>query len=105
MQYPHHLSLPRTGLVQRNLWNVRGKRCHSGLILFARITFAHFSVSSAINFPNSAGEPATAELPRSASRALILGSARPVLISLFNLSTIAAGVFLVTPTPNQVLAS
>jgi hypothetical protein len=28
---------------------------YSGLIFAARITFAHFSASSAINFPNSVG--------------------------------------------------
>src|SRR5262249_58432857 len=48
-------------------------------------TLAHFSVSSAISFPNSAGESASAAPPRSASRALILGSARPALISLLSL--------------------
>src|SRR5271168_2944288 len=50
---------------------------HSGSMLAARITLAHFSVSSAINLPKSAGELAIAVLPRSASRALILGSATP----------------------------
>ena len=39
--------------------------------------------------------------PRSASRALILGSARAALISLLSLSMISAGVFLGAPTPNQ----
>ena len=38
---------------------------------------------------------------RSASRALILGSARPALISLLSFSTISAGVFLGAPRPNQ----
>jgi transposase len=33
-----------------------------------------------------------------------LGSTRPALISLLSLSMISAGVFLGTPTPNQVLA-
>src|SRR5258707_843889 len=61
---------------------------HSGLMLFARITLPHFSVSSAMNLPKSAGEPGNTVLPRSASRALILGSARPALISLLSLSTI-----------------
>jgi hypothetical protein len=37
-------------------------------MLAARITLAHFSVSSAINLPKSADEPAIAVLPRSASR-------------------------------------
>jgi hypothetical protein len=45
-------------------------------------TFAHFSVSSAMSLPNSAGESAITAPPRSsASRALIVGLARPALIS------------------------
>src|SRR5262245_7322622 len=46
------------------------------------ITLAHFSVLLAMSLPKSAGEPASTAPPRSASRALILGSARPALISL-----------------------
>src|SRR5262249_58077875 len=69
------------------------------------ITFAHFSVSSAMNLPKSAGEPTSDVLPRSASRALMLGSARPALISLLSLSTTSAGVAFGAPTPNQLLAS
>ena len=65
------------------------------------ITLAHFSVSSAMSLPKSAGEPASTVPPRSASRALILGSARAALISLLSLSTISAGVFLGAPMPNQ----
>ena len=68
-------------------------------MLAARITLPHFSVSSAMSLPKSAGEPASTVPPRSASRALILGSARPALISLLSLSTISAGVFLGAPTP------
>src|SRR5215472_6892697 len=78
---------------------------HSGLMLADRITLAHFSVSSAMSFPKSAGEPTNGVPPRSASRALILGSARPALISLLSLSMISAGVFLGAPTPNQPLDS
>src|SRR4051794_15779512 len=61
-------------------------RYQSGLAPENLTTFAHFSVSSAINFPNSPGELANSPPPRSASCALILGSARPALISLFSLS-------------------
>src|SRR5262249_62192441 len=43
-------------------------------------TLAHFSVSLAMNFPNSAGEPDNAVPPRSARRALNWGSARAALI-------------------------
>jgi hypothetical protein len=48
---------------------------HSGLMPAARITFAHFSLSSTTSFPKSAGEPRTTVPPRSASRAFSLGSA------------------------------
>jgi hypothetical protein len=50
-------------------------------------------------------EPGSTVPPKSASRAFILGSARPALISLLSLSTISAGVFLGAPTPHQLLAS
>jgi hypothetical protein len=50
---------------------------HSGLMLAARITLPHFSVSSAMSLPKSAGEPTSGVLPRSASRALILESRGP----------------------------
>src|SRR6516164_10512647 len=38
------------------------------------MTFAHFSVSSAMRFPYSAGERASTVPPRSAKRAFILGA-------------------------------
>ena len=44
---------------------------HSALMLAARITLAHFSVSSAMNFPKSAGEPTS-------GRRHILGRTRSV---------------------------
>ena len=69
------------------------------------ITLPHFSVSSAMSLPKSAGEPASTVPPRSASRAFILGSARPALISLLSLSMISAGVSFGAPRPNQALAS
>src|SRR5215471_10996789 len=78
---------------------------HSALMLAARITLAHFSVSSAMSLPKSAGDIGIGTPPRSASRALIVGSARPALIASLSLSTISAGVFLGTPTPYQKLAS
>jgi hypothetical protein len=80
-------------------------RPQSALMLAARITLPHFSVSSAISFPKSAGEPASTVPPRSASRDFILGSARARLISLLSLSTIPVGVFLGAPMPYQPLAS
>jgi hypothetical protein len=41
---------------ERVLRNIAGCRGHSGLMLTARNTLAHFSTSSAMNFLNSAGE-------------------------------------------------
>src|SRR5215831_9662354 len=78
---------------------------HSGLMLAARITLPHFSVSSAMSLPKSTGEPGSAVAPHSASRAFILGSARAALISVLSLSTISAGVFFGAPTPLQKLDS
>src|SRR5437773_7338538 len=65
-------------------------RDHSGLMLAARMTLPHFSVSSAMSFPKSAAEPPSTVPPMSASRAFILGSARAALNSLLSLPTISA---------------
>ena len=54
------------------------RRDHSALMLAARITLPHFSVSSAM-LPKSAGEPGSAMRPNSANRALILGSAQSLV--------------------------
>jgi hypothetical protein len=62
---------------RRSCATTRRRRC------CAPITFAHFS-SSAMSFPKSAGDAATTVLSRPASRALILGSAMPALISLLS---------------------
>src|SRR5262245_5375987 len=77
----------------------------SALMLAARTTLPHFSVSSAMSLPKSAGETTSGVTPKTASRAFILGSARPALISLLSLSTMSTGVFLGMPTPYQLLAS
>src|SRR5262245_26265527 len=61
-------------------------------MLRVRITLPHFSVSSSMSLPKSAGEYASTSPPRSASRAFILGSARAALTSVLSLSTISAGV-------------
>ena len=74
-------------------------------MLAARITLPHFSVSSAISLPNWTGDPGSGVPPKSASRALILGSARAALICALSLSMISAGVPLGTPMPNQPVAS
>src|SRR5712675_517848 len=86
------------------LWNVRRGQHHCGFMFAARITLAHFSVSSAMNLPKSVDDSMNGVLPNSASRTFILGSARAALISLLSLSTISAGVFLGAPTPFQPLA-
>src|SRR5262245_16653809 len=78
---------------------------HSGLMLAARITLPHFAVSAARCFPKSDGGPANGIEPRSKSRALSLGSARPALISALSLSTIQLGVLLGAPMQYQALAS
>src|SRR5262245_16686162 len=81
------------------------KRRHSALMLAARITLPHFSVSSAMSLPNSTAEPDNAVPPTSPRRALNLGSASAALISLLSLPMTSAGVPLGTPTPYQLLAS
>src|SRR5262249_49912079 len=70
-----------------------------------RITLLHFSVSSAMSLPKSAGEPGTTSAPSSANRALILGSASAALISSFSLPIISTGVFRGAPTPYHEVAS
>ena len=53
----------RYGMSGIRFWN------HSGLMPANLITFPHFSVSSAISLPNSAGEPGSTVAPKSAKRA------------------------------------
>src|SRR5262245_35812524 len=87
-------------------YGILGRRArHSALILAVRITFAHFSVSSAMSFPNPAGVSGSGTPPRSSSRCFILGSARAVLISLLSFSTMSVGVLLGAPMPCHPLAS
>src|SRR5262245_27174438 len=80
-------------------------RPHSALMPANFTTLPHFSVSSAMSLPKSAGEPGSAAAPNPASRAFIWESARPALISLLSFSTISAGVFLGAPRPSQRLVS
>src|SRR5262249_43695272 len=95
-QHANNVSEPlgQSDFAERDLWNIwsQGAPHQSCLILDARITLARLSVSSAMSLPNSAGDPGSTTPPRSASRVLILGSARPALISLLSFSTISAGV-------------
>src|SRR5262249_14006714 len=85
-------------------WIGTGPR-QSALMLAARTTLPHFSVSSAMKVPNWAGDPGNGAAPKSASRALNLGSANAVLISLLSLSTRSLGVLLGALTPPQSLVS
>ena len=64
---------------------------HSALAPENFTTLPHFSVSSAMSLPKSAGVPASTAAPRSANRALSLGSARPALTALLSVSTISGG--------------
>src|SRR5207244_12937112 len=79
--------------------------CHSALMLAARITLPHLSVSSVRSIPKSADDPENTEASSAASCDFIVGSARNALISLFRLSTISTGVPLGAPTPFHELAS
>ena len=100
--------LPVAGLAafaEREIWNVGPGADYSALMLAARTTLAHFSVSSAMNLPNSAGEVWNTVLPRSANRAFITGLASAALISMLSLLMISAGVFRGAPMPKKVLAS
>src|SRR5262249_35606465 len=74
-----------------------GAADYSGLMLAARITLLHFSVSLTMKVSKSAEEPANIALPRSERRACTWGSARIALISLLSLSMIAPGVLLRRP--------
>src|SRR5262249_27548824 len=80
-------------------------RPHSALMLAARMTLPHFSVSSAMSLPNSAGVIGVGSTPTSASRAFSFLSARPALTSLLSLSTMSPGVLLGAPTPYHPVAS
>ena len=68
-------------------------------------TFAHFSVSSAINVPNWAGVPLIGSPLMAAKRAFIAASAKAALVSLLRRSTISAGVLTGTASPYHWLAS
>src|SRR5262245_64191102 len=98
-------SLPRSGLVERALRNIRWRTRYSGLMLAARITFAHFSVSSATNFPNSAGVIGMGSPASSARRACNFGSANTAFTAWFSFSTIVGGVPLGAAIPYQMLTS
>src|SRR5437660_2075392 len=97
---PHHKRLPRQRFSATGFMECRAGD-YSALMPADLITLPHFSVSSAMSLPKSAGENASTSPPRSATRAFIVGSARPALISLLSLSTISAGVAFGAPMPAQ----
>src|SRR6185312_2904324 len=68
-------------------------------------TFRHFSVSSTLILPKSAGVPPMGIPPISASRALMFGSASASLIVLLSTAMPSGGVPLGAPMPNHALAS
>src|SRR5215813_11293325 len=77
----------------------------SGLILANLTTFAHLSISLAMNLPKSAGEPVITMAPKLASCALSFGSASAALVSRLSLSTISVGVCAGAPMPAHEVAS
>src|SRR5262245_35175723 len=103
---PFHHLLGAPPFAERQLCNASAFPAgQSALIPANLITLAHFSVSSAICWANCADEVANTVTPTSTSRAAILGSARPALISLWSFSTISTGVFLGATMPDHPLAS
>src|SRR6478752_4170047 len=86
-------------------WRAMSGPDHSTLSLAVRMTLAHFSTSSAMNFPNPAGVIGIGSTPNSASRAFNLGSPSAALISPLSLSTIAEGVPLGALKPYHWLPS
>jgi len=72
---------------------------HTGLMPANFTTLAHFAVSSATNFPNSAGVVDIGVTPMPTRLACILGSATTALISLLSFSMISVGVLLGAPIP------
>ena len=65
----------------------------------------HFSVSSAMSFPNAADVIDIGSTPKPASRAFMRGSAATALISVLSLSIVSAGVSFGAPTQYHWLAS
>src|SRR6516165_7347659 len=82
----------RLSISPNGIYGTSARAGHSALMLAARITLPHFSVSSAMNLAKSTGVIGIGTEPSSAIRALIAGSVRPALISLLSLSTTSVGV-------------
>src|SRR6266568_8182320 len=72
---PHYKRLPRQRFSAMGF--MENVRLHQSALAPENLTtLPHFSVSSAMSFPKSGGEPKSGVPPRSASRAFSLGSAR-----------------------------
>src|SRR5262249_41621661 len=95
----------RSFMVRREAMEFLGTWPHSGLMLAPRITLPHFSVSSAMSLTKSEGEPGITVPPKSAILALILGSARPALISLLSVLMTCEEVLRGAPIPVNALDS
>src|SRR5262249_5671855 len=78
---------------------------YCGAMLAIRTTLPHFSDSAAMKAANSWALSGIGTVPKSASRAPIVGSASTAPISRSRRAITAAGVPLGAPTPAQVLAS
>src|SRR4051812_29172041 len=93
------------GLHPTGAWHQRPNGSQSTLAPENFTALPHLSVSSATNVAISAGVAMNGAAPRSASRALIVGSLSPALFWRLSLSTISVGVAFGAPIPNQVLTS
>src|SRR5262249_41738145 len=103
---PHHKRLPRQRFSATGHYGIStADRPHSALMPANLITLAHFSVSSTMNIPSSAGEPRNIVQPRLASRACILASVRTASASLLRRPMISEGVVLRKPMANHWLAT
>src|SRR5215470_11245938 len=97
------ISTPR--FVERDVMEFPAGFLHCALMPANLITLAHFSVSSAMSLPKSAGEPGFGTLPNAAYRDLTSGAARPALISTLGFWMISTGVPFGAPKPPTALAS
>src|SRR5215469_5871570 len=78
---------------------------YAGLRLANLPTFAHLSISLAMNLPKSAGELAITMAPKLASCVLSFGSANAALVSRLSRSMISAGVCAGAPMTAHDVAS
>src|SRR5215472_3428163 len=86
-------------------WHIPPSSDQSGFAFENFATFAHFSISSAMNFPNWAGVIGIGSPPSSASRALSFGSASTAFTAVLSVSTISGGVPLGATMPYHTTAS